>query len=265
MCAEISHKVMRQETVHTIANRIMMNNPGNWQETLKREVIGTTVLTEYTNKTYQIDDIDFSMTPNSTFTEARGNEVISYLEYYNRTYNIQIQDRQQFMLISNASERNVRAGMNRLIHLIPELCRATGMTDEMRQNFPLMKEMSEYTRLNPDRRVNAIENFNRRIQETPEATRVLAQWQMGLERTLLTVPGRELPPETMVFGNNRECQASERGDWAFREKTTMFDSVAVKRWIVVYPKSMKEDVTSFLRTLYGAFDEMQVEYKDPFT
>lgn len=102
-----------------------------WQEKLKREVVGTTVLTEYTNKTYFIDDIDFTMTPKSTFTPATGGEETSYMEYYKTRYNIEIQDRNQFLLVSKAKERDLRAGKTDLIYLIPELCRATGMTDKV--------------------------------------------------------------------------------------------------------------------------------------
>lgn len=49
---------MRKETIHDIAKGIMQSSK-NWQEDLKKAVIGTTVLTDYTNKTYLIDDIDF--------------------------------------------------------------------------------------------------------------------------------------------------------------------------------------------------------------
>lgn len=49
---------MRKETILEIAKGIMKTSK-NWHEDLKKEVIGTTVLTDYTNKTYMIDDIDF--------------------------------------------------------------------------------------------------------------------------------------------------------------------------------------------------------------
>lgn len=51
-------KFMRKETILEIAKAIMKTSR-NWQEDLKKEIIGTTVLTDYTNKTYMIDDIDF--------------------------------------------------------------------------------------------------------------------------------------------------------------------------------------------------------------
>lgn len=40
------------------------------------------VLTDYNNKTYRVDDIDFNSTPKSTFATRDGE--ISYCEYYKK-------------------------------------------------------------------------------------------------------------------------------------------------------------------------------------
>lgn len=214
MCAEISHKFMRKETVMDITAGIMRANPNNWQDTLKREIIGTTVLTEYTNKTYLIDDIDFRMSPLSTFKTSHANEETTYEAYYFTKYNIKIQDSKQFLLVSKAKERDLRAGQNELIYLIPELCRATGMTDAMRNNFKLMQDLSNYTRLNPSNRVKALMKFNERIQSTPESIRVLTEWKMKLDNNLLAVQARELSAETIVFGKLNETPANDKGNFS---------------------------------------------------
>lgn len=56
-------------------------------------------LIRYNNKTYRIDDVDFENTPESTFTNSRGQE-ISYLQYYGQHYDIEIRDRRQCLLIN---------------------------------------------------------------------------------------------------------------------------------------------------------------------
>lgn len=50
-------------------------------------------------------------------------------------YNIQIRDQKQPMLVSRPTEKNIRGGQDEFIMLIPEICRATGLTDNMRNNF----------------------------------------------------------------------------------------------------------------------------------
>ena len=68
------------------------------------------------------------------------------------------------MLVSRANARARRAGQNELVYLVPELCRMTGLTDEMRGNFNLMKALAEYTRVGPESRVERLNNFNRRLK-----------------------------------------------------------------------------------------------------
>ena len=77
--------------------------------------------------------MDFKSSPLSTFPTKEGE--ISYVQYYKQRYNINIKDQNQPMCISRPTEKNIRGGQNELLMLIPEIARATGMTDEMRNNF----------------------------------------------------------------------------------------------------------------------------------
>jgi len=54
---------------------------GDWQTAFKDAVLGQIVLTDYNNRTYKIDDIDFSVSPSSKF-EMKGQGPISYADYY---------------------------------------------------------------------------------------------------------------------------------------------------------------------------------------
>jgi aubergine len=200
----------------------------------------------------------------STFTPSEHNASdVSYKDYYREKYNIVIKDEKQFLLVSKARERDIRAGLNDLIYLIPELSRATGMTDSMRNNFELMKELSEHTRLNPDKRVKALNRFNNRIQSTPESVEVLREWNMELGKDLLTVPARELPRESIVFGNDHQETASERGEWTLRGKTSLYKPVPVKRWVCIFPESMRRETAEFVTVLTRCCEEMGAEMTPP--
>ena len=60
---------------------------------------------------------------------------MTFTEYYATRYNITIRDKNQPLLLSKPTERNIRGGQTEQVYLLPELCRATGLTDQMRQNF----------------------------------------------------------------------------------------------------------------------------------
>lgn len=123
---------MRTETVYDILQDCVKTER-NYQQTFMSQVLGLTVLTGYNNKTYRIDDVDFTMSPMSSFTTKDGD--VSFYDYYKSKYNIQIRDPGQPLLVSKATARDIRAGMSETISLIPELCRATGLNDKMRSDF----------------------------------------------------------------------------------------------------------------------------------
>lgn len=49
VCCEVSHKVMRQETIYEILRQCRQDDR-NWQDSFKKEICGTIVLTDYNNK-----------------------------------------------------------------------------------------------------------------------------------------------------------------------------------------------------------------------
>lgn len=133
MCAEITHRVMRTDTCYTMFKQCA-NQGGNWRDNYKRAILGSVVMATYgRNNTYTIADVEFNTSPESAF-DAAGTRV-TFMQYYKDRYNITIRDPRQPMLVSRAKQRDIRAGKSELIYLVPELVRATGITDEMRKNF----------------------------------------------------------------------------------------------------------------------------------
>lgn len=95
------------------------------QELFSSTVIGTVVLTDYNNNTYRIDDVDFSTTPQHSFSMRNG-EKISYLDYYRKKYGIKILNPKHPMLVTRNKPRDRQAGDGDRVYLVPELCRTTG-------------------------------------------------------------------------------------------------------------------------------------------
>lgn len=79
VCAEISHKIMRSETVYDIIKKIKTESR-EFKKSVEQALLGSTVLTKYNNKTYRIDEITYDVSPKSTF-KMRENDV-SYIDYY---------------------------------------------------------------------------------------------------------------------------------------------------------------------------------------
>lgn len=125
---------MRTDTVYDNMQRIQREER-DFQSKFLTSVLGQTVLTAYNNRTYRIDDIDFSKTPQSTFEWKKEGKTTTFIEYFRTRYQINIRDVNQPLLVSMPKARDVRGGNTDPILLIPELCRSTGLTETMRNNF----------------------------------------------------------------------------------------------------------------------------------
>lgn len=79
LCAEISNKVMRMDNVYDLLMECAKED-ANYKQLFQSRIIGCVVLTDYNNRTYHIDDVDWSSNPTSAF--KKGDTQVSYIDYY---------------------------------------------------------------------------------------------------------------------------------------------------------------------------------------
>ena len=94
----------------------------------------------------------------ATFEQRDGTKK-TYLDYYNERYNIRVNDQNQPLLVSMPRDRDRRGGRTDAVLIPPEMCVMTGLTDEQRSNFNLMKSLAVYTRQAPAQRMEALRRF----------------------------------------------------------------------------------------------------------
>ena len=123
----------------------------DWQEAVSEGLVGCTVVTRYNQKTYKVDRVDYGMSPETTF-DKQGTQT-SYSEYYKSKYNENIGDPNQPLLIN----KDRKTGNE--VALIPELCQLTGLTDAMRADFRLMKDLAQIVHTNADKKVQECKNL----------------------------------------------------------------------------------------------------------
>ena len=135
---------------------VLAKKSPNSKDEVTKALLGAVVLTKYNNKSYKVDDIDWSMNPASTFVDDNGREK-SFVHYYQERYNLVIQDKKQPMLVSRAKKKTKEEeDINKIIVLVPELCNLTGLTDQMKADFKVMKDVAQFTRITPTQRQEVI-------------------------------------------------------------------------------------------------------------
>ncbi|CRL00554.1 CLUMA_CG013814, isoform A [Clunio marinus] len=261
VCCEISHKVMRQETIYEIL-RDHKSQGDRWQENFKKEVIGSVVLTDYNNKTYRVDDVDFGSSPSATF--EKGEHKMTFFDYYKSKYRVDIRDRNQPMLVSNPKASDVRAGRTGVLLLVPELCRATGLTDKQRSNYTMARAMADHTQMPPQTRSERLTDLRRRLDQSLDSKAQLANFNTDIDRRIVTFNGRALKQETMLFGGGRTSDNDHTVDWTNPMKSNqMFQPLALQRWVFVYPTRNAQESHNFLKLLQEVANGMHFEMSAP--
>ena len=107
LCCEISHKVLRMDTVLEQIAVITSRNKTNYRAAVEKELLGQVVMTRYNNATYRIDDIAWDQHPTDTFEGRKGNKM-TFIEYYQNKYQKTIKDGKQPLLVSKPTLKNLR-------------------------------------------------------------------------------------------------------------------------------------------------------------
>ncbi|XP_039751696.1 piwi-like protein Siwi [Pararge aegeria] len=246
MVTEIAHKVLRLDTVLQMLREYSTSKGGDYKKIFMEDIAAKIVMTDYNKKTYRVDDVSWKDSPLSTFKMK--DETITYLDYYQRKYNIRITDSKQPLLISRSKPRDIRAGMPELVYLVPELCRQTGLSDNMRADFHLMRSLDVHTKIGPAIRIQKLLNFNRRLTQTKEVVEELASWSLKLDTELVRFKGRQLPTENIIQSGNVKYPAGDTTEGWTRDMRSknLFALVQLPSWVVVTPERQRRDAESFV-------------------
>ncbi|XP_068083901.1 piwi-like protein Siwi [Anabrus simplex] len=262
LCTEITHKVMRRDNALDILESIAEKDPAHFQHLYQKCIVGTTVLTDYNNKTYRVDDVDFTVTPMSAF--SRDGKEVTYKAYFKSRYGLEIKNPDQPMLVSLPKLRERRRGFSTPVYLVPELCRMTGITDEMRANFHLMRNLAEHTRLSPKDRIAALNKFQKRLSDTEKVASELKQWNFALSKSLVSLKGRVLPNEFIKVGNDVSFHSGTQNNWG-REISgqALLCTPVLREWGIVVPCGFSRPAHSFIATLTEVATRMHFCIKPP--
>ncbi|XP_068230350.1 protein argonaute-3 [Palaemon carinicauda] len=265
LMVDVSHRVLQTETCYDVMSNIHNAQRGNFKDQVSKELVGAIVLTRYNNQTYRIDDIVFDQNAESTFTNRSGEEV-RYVDYYKNAYDIKLKDPKQPLLLHRVTKKELKdKGITKAICLIPELCFLTGLKDEMRADYRVMKDIAQYTRVTPSVRQASVKTFIKNVNENPEAYQTLADWGLSLDGNTISIEGRILPPETIYFGS-KEVPGNDMADFsreACREKVIVPVDLKPKCWLIMYFHKDEQRANKFADMLRQVTRCMGIQVGEP--
>ncbi|XP_006147405.1 piwi-like protein 1 [Tupaia chinensis] len=263
LCTDVSHKVLRSETVLDFMLHLYQHTEEHrFQEQVSKELVGLIVLTKYNNKTYRVDDIDWDQSPQSTFKKADGSEV-SFLEYYRKQYNQEITDLKQPVLVSQPKRRRGPGGsLPGPAMLIPELCYLTGLTDKMRNDFNVMKDLAVHTRLTPEQRQREVGRLIDYIHRDDNVQRELRDWGLSFDSNSLSFSGRILQAEKIHQGGKTFDYNPQFADWSKETRgAPLISAKPLDNWLLVYTRRNYEAANSLIQNLFRVTPAMGIQMK----
>lgn len=247
LCLDVQHRVLRTQSVLELFREYHSTYKQRFKEVAQANIIGSSVLTRYNNKNYTIDDIVWDASPKDTFKTYDDRE-ISYIEYYKKQHNIEIHDLNQPLLLNKQTIRQVGTleKVDRFICLIPEICYMTGLTDEMRSDFKVMKDVAQYTRVTPNQRMNSLRKYLENVANSADAQKILKDWGLELDSATIDLQARVLDCETILFGQGIIYKCNSNADWNTAVmKNKLLGPIDLLSWIIVYTERDSRYVCCF--------------------
>ncbi|XP_074604114.1 piwi-like protein 1 [Brevipalpus obovatus] len=265
---DVVHKVVRSQTVYEMLRELVRVE--NFRNLAGQQLSGKIVIVTYNNRTYRIDDIIFDKNP-TTYTFQRRGAECNLKDYYKEQHNVTIRDERQPLLLVKPTEPQRRGGdqnQNQPIVLIPELCFMTGLTDQMRSDLDLEREMGVITRADPVEHATALNNFIQKYTSDDRVRSEMATWNIRFETSMIEVPGRILPAEKVFMFNETEKSGTQ-----YAQRTGSFEDeirsknmrkpVGLDTWAIVCLRQDKQIVDEYCTTLRRVAEPLGVTLSPP--
>lgn len=257
MLADYSAKIVRNKNLmeEMIDNNVDLDN----DDAIRDYCIGMLVISTYSNdRIYRIDDVDFETRITDKFPNPAYK---NYEDYYLKKYNKgQLKYKNQFMLVNKNRKKQI-SDDGRIVtkvettKLLPELMRPTGLTDNMRKDFNVMRDIGKHTILNPKERFPTVAEFTQKASAEASQNK---DFNFTIDTKSNKVVGYLLKPPVIKTG--MKC-AVTRADRVNVDKAVK--SKNIDNWAIVYDSRTDKDVNTIVKHLQAAGGKFGVKVNNP--
>jgi aubergine-like protein len=253
----LKNKILSTDTVLDYMEYFKYQDKKN-QQKIKNDLVGRSFKVKYAKKNYIIDDISFDRDPKNEIFMFNGKST-KLEDYYNEKYKIKIHNTNQPLLIV---KRKNSEGKDITLYFVPELCYLAGLDDEFIKDRDFMKQLADYTKLNPKDRINKTNEFLNLLKETKKIEGKLSSKEKselyGIEIAALDQLHKAYNmKDTILLANNKKEISS---------KDKVFDVISKKdmtKWICLYRKSNFNDADSLYKNLNKASHGYKLVISEP--
>uniref|UniRef100_A0A8C4HI83 Piwi-like protein 2 n=1 Tax=Dicentrarchus labrax TaxID=13489 RepID=A0A8C4HI83_DICLA len=234
LCVDVSHKVLRNDSVLDVMNMLYQQSKENFQDECTKELIGSIVITRYNNRTYRIDAIEWNKSPKDTFTLMDGTKT-TFVEYYSKNYGITIKEMDQPLLMHRPKERSKPGG----------------------------KDLTMHINVSGEQHTHSIKQLLKNISTNPESLKELSRWGLEMDSEILVIKGRTLPVETICLQSSSFATSADLS-WS-REivRDASISCIPLNIWAIFYPRRCAEQAEELVSTFKKVAGPIGVRLERP--
>jgi aubergine len=234
---DISHRCLRTITVYDQILEIKRRSSNDFHSSVSKLLIGASVLTLYNKKCYKVDDIEWDMSPSSSF-EKEGKST-DFKSYYTTRWGREIKYDDQPLLKSKLKTMQC--------YLLPEFCVMTGLTDEIRADFNIMKDLAQATKKEPKARLRESAGLIETLKSFPKTRDEINDWKLDISSEPIALTGRVVSAGSIIMGDNNSFRINESSGSFDRDiQRKMYSQPKLDKWGVFYCEADKRLVEQSL-------------------
>ena len=226
---DIASKIITSNTARAEMDRVRNDCRTNFEEALTRALVGKSVMTDYNNMFYVVDGIDFNLNAFSSFT-TKDNASITYVDYYQQKKGLTLKYPHHPLLISKDKKtKNV-------VHLMPEFCLITGLSDELRKDIGLMRKLDTYTKLAGNDRMGRTVSLLDELGRNQGTSSYLKSWNLSIDKNPMEVNALAINPGSLLFENHQPVNLTTTANLDRDIQKPFFHKVNFTRLVIFFPQ-----------------------------
>ena len=247
----LKNKIIQNETVLDYLNHYKYQKDKNLQKEIKEELAGRSFKVSYAKKNYIIDDILFDRSPKTQTFNYEG-QSINLIKYYEEAKKLKVRDPNQPLILVRKTDSQ---GEPISLYFVPELCFLAGLDDDAVKDGRFMRELANYTKFEPDKRVDKTNEFIKLLKDPGSKEKCEAY---GIEvrpvKDLFT--GYYMKESKLITASDKPIKSSDR-------LFPVLEKIPMTNWLCFYEKSNYSDAENLYNTLAKASKGYGLKIEEP--
>ncbi|CAJ0930266.1 unnamed protein product [Ranitomeya imitator] len=136
----------------------------------------------------------------------------------------------------------------------------TGLTDKMRNDFNVMKDLAVHTRLPPDQRERQVGKFLNYIHKDESVQNELRDWGLNFDTELLQFEGRIAPLEKILQKDRSAQYNPQFADWSRELRGPVLISARdLNNWLLFYTRRNYDAANALVQNLFKITQQMHIK------